>query len=124
MTDSSTCLTNVRPLHWGFELMSYNHLRFSSNTDWKTKYYEVFDMLNETRADLEEFQVSSRELEEELNLELERTDKAQNELKQKVLQVEAEREEWKVRLIAMFNSTTVHSRIQTDQVYATSDHAQ
>lgn len=49
-----------------------------------------------TRADLEEFQLSSKELEEEMTLEIERTEKAQQELRTKVSRVEREKDDWKV----------------------------
>lgn len=68
----------------------------SSGTDWKAKYMEVADMLAETRAELDDFQVSSRELEEELERELERTEKAQKDLKVKAAKAEQEKDEWKV----------------------------
>ena len=70
-----------------------------SSTDWKTKYYEVADMLAETRAELDEFHTSSKELEDELIKEIERTEKAQQDLKVKVSRVETERDEWKVRCL-------------------------
>ena len=72
--------------------------RFRSPIDWKTKYNEVADMLQETRAELDDFQVSSRELEEEWEKELGRTEKAQQELKVKAARAEHERDEWKVHL--------------------------
>ena len=53
-------------------------------------------MLAETRAELDDFQVSSRELEEELERELERTEKAQQELKVKAAKAEREKDDWKV----------------------------
>ena len=53
-------------------------------------------MLAETRAELDDFQVSSRELEEELERELERTEKAQKDLKVKAAKAEQEKDEWKV----------------------------
>jgi hypothetical protein len=70
---------------------------YSSGTDWKSKYNEVADMLAETRAELDEFHSSSKELEEELIKEIDRTEKAQQDLKVKVARSEAERDEWKVR---------------------------
>lgn len=70
-------------------------------TDWKAKYYEVADMLAETRAELDEFHTSSKELEEELVKEIERTEKAQQDLKVKVARVETERDEWKVRHLSL-----------------------
>ena len=54
-------------------------------------------MLTETRAELDEFQQSSKELEEELEAELERTEKAQKDLVVKASKAESERDEWKVR---------------------------
>jgi len=53
-------------------------------------------MLAETRAELDEFHYSSKELEEELIRELERTEKAQQDLKVKVAQAETDRDDWKV----------------------------
>ena len=72
--------------------------RTSSNDDWKAKYDEVCETLAETEADLAEFQVSSKELEEEMGIELERSEKAKEEMKMKLGKVENEREDWKVRL--------------------------
>lgn len=69
---------------------------FTPSTDWKVKYFEVADMLAETRAELDDFHHSSKELEEELERELERTEKAQQDLKVKVARAEQERDEWKV----------------------------
>ena len=68
----------------------------SPTTDWRTKYNEVADMLAETRAELDEFHHSSKELEEELIRELERTEKAQQDLRIKVAKAESDRDEWKV----------------------------
>ena len=45
-------------------------------------------MLQETRQELDDFQVSSRELEEELEKELARTEKAQQDLKVKAARAE------------------------------------
>jgi hypothetical protein len=53
-------------------------------------------MLAETRAELDDFHHSSKDLEEELERELERTEKAQQELKLKVSRAESERDDWKV----------------------------
>jgi nuclear distribution protein NudE len=53
-------------------------------------------MLDETRAELDEFQASSKELEDELERELGATEKQQAELKEKIQRLEAEKEEWKV----------------------------
>ncbi|KAJ7631093.1 hypothetical protein FB45DRAFT_917483 [Roridomyces roridus] len=51
-------------------LMDDNQLSYSSANDWREKYNEVADMLTETRAELDEFHVASRELEAELEAEL------------------------------------------------------
>ena len=53
-------------------------------------------MLAETRAELQEFQATSKDLEDELVKELERTEKAQQELRVKIARSESERDEWKV----------------------------
>lgn len=65
--------------------------------DWRAKYVEAADMLAETRAELDEFVHSSKELEEELLRELDRNEKTQKDLKDKVIAVEADRDNWKVR---------------------------
>ncbi|KAI0756666.1 hypothetical protein C8Q80DRAFT_1090112 [Daedaleopsis nitida] len=81
----------------------------SPGTDWKAKYYEVADMLDQTRAELDDFHHSSKELEEELERELERTEKAQQELKVKVARAEQERDDWKAKFMHLqttHNSTT------------------
>ena len=75
----------------------YARSYLSGTSDWKAKYNEVADMLAETRAELDEFHSSSKELEEELIKEIDRTEKAQQDLKVKVARSEAERDEWKVR---------------------------
>lgn len=55
-------------------------------------------MVQEARAELDEFQRSSKELEDELERELERTEKVQQELRVKAAKAEFERDEWKVRV--------------------------
>jgi U3 small nucleolar ribonucleoprotein component len=45
---------------------------------------------------LDEFQASSKELEDELERELADTEKQQAELKEKIKRLEAEKDEWKV----------------------------
>jgi hypothetical protein len=55
-------------------------------------------MLAETRAELDEFHIASRELEAELEAELQRTEKSQQDLKVKVARAESERDDWKVRV--------------------------
>ena len=53
-------------------------------------------MLAETRNELDDFHTSSKELEEELEQELQRTERAHQDLKLKLERAECEREEWKV----------------------------
>lgn len=53
--------------------------------------------LQETRAALDEFQVSSRELEEELEKELQTTEKAYKDLKARCEHFKYEADDWKVR---------------------------
>jgi len=55
-------------------------------------------MLAETRAELDDFHHASKELEAELENELQRTEKAQLDLKVKVSKAEGERDEWKVHI--------------------------
>ncbi|KAJ7070905.1 hypothetical protein C8F01DRAFT_1108291 [Mycena amicta] len=78
-----------------------NQLSYSSSSDWRDKYNEVADMLAETRAELDDFQVASRELEAELEAELQRTEKAQQDLKVKVARAENERDEWKAKFMTL-----------------------
>lgn len=54
--------------------------------------------MSETLADLDEFQRSSKELEDELEKDLERNEKAQQDLRVKVARAETERDDWKVRV--------------------------
>ncbi|KAF7347737.1 hypothetical protein MVEN_01531000 [Mycena venus] len=71
---------------------------------------KVADMLAETRAELDEFQVASRELEAELEAELQRTEKAQQDLKVKVARAESERDEWKSKFMSL---QTTHNTATT-----------
>jgi nuclear distribution protein NudE len=59
--------------------------------------FQVVDMLTETRGELDDFHQASKELEAELENELQRTEKAQQHLQAKVTRAENERDEWKVR---------------------------
>ncbi|TBU61987.1 hypothetical protein BD310DRAFT_919383 [Dichomitus squalens] len=90
---------------------------FSSGTDWKAKYLEVADMLAETRAELDDFHHSSKELEEELERELERTERAQQDLKVKVARAETERDDWKAKFMSLqttHNTTTTSLQRELD----------
>jgi nuclear distribution protein NudE len=51
---------------------------------------QVVDMLAETRAELNDFHQSSKELEAELQNELQHTERAQRELQAKVIRAENE----------------------------------
>ena len=57
--------------------------------------------MNEARADLHEFQVTSKQFEEELEQELERTEKQQDELRARAARTEQEKDDWKVRRLCM-----------------------
>ncbi|KAI0800927.1 hypothetical protein C8Q74DRAFT_1239394 [Fomes fomentarius] len=92
---------------------------YSSGTDWKAKYIEVADMLAETRAELDDFHHSSKELEEELERELERTEKSQQDLKVKVARAEQERDDWKAKFMHLqttHNTTTTSLQRELDQL--------
>ena len=83
-------------------------------------------MLAETRAELDEFQQSSKELEEELEAELERTEKVQKDLVVKASKAESERDEWKVRRRNLLFSLTpvpgLHGHPQTKFVSLQTQH--
>lgn len=53
-------------------------------------------MLAETEAELKEFQVSSKELEDEMQLDVERAEKAREDMQNKFARAESDRDEWKV----------------------------
>ncbi|KAF9787132.1 hypothetical protein BJ322DRAFT_702101 [Thelephora terrestris] len=91
----------------------------SSATEWRAKYQEVADMLAETRAELDDFQQSSKELEEELEAELERTEKAQKDLLVKASKAESERDEWKAKFVSLqtqHNTTVASLQRELDQL--------
>jgi nuclear distribution protein NudE len=50
----------------------------------------------------DEFQASSKELEDELEKELAATEKQQTDLKEKIKRLEAEKEDWRVRQLEEF----------------------
>ena len=83
-------------------------------------------MLADTRAELDEFQRSSRELEDELVRELEHNEKVQQDLRVKVSRTENERDDWKVRSInAVGNARSLMWWwLQIDKVHATADNTQ
>jgi hypothetical protein len=65
-------------------------------------------MLSETRAELDDFHHASKELEAELEAELQRTEKAQQDLRVKVAKAESERDDWKSKFISL---QTTHNTI-------------
>ncbi|KAL4064936.1 hypothetical protein V8B97DRAFT_2025847 [Scleroderma yunnanense] len=76
-------------------------------------------MLAETRAELDEFHTSSKELEEELIKEIERTEKAQQGLQVKISRTETERDEWKSKFMSLqtsHNTTTTSLQRELDTV--------
>ncbi|KAF5390309.1 hypothetical protein D9757_002817 [Collybiopsis confluens] len=80
----------------------------STSADWRTKYEEVADMLAETKAELDDFHHASKELEAELEAELQRTEKAQQDLRVKIAKAEVERDDWKSKFISL---QTTHNKI-------------
>ncbi|ORX40543.1 hypothetical protein BD324DRAFT_611190 [Kockovaella imperatae] len=88
-------------------------LTFDSPQDeashYREKYRRIMDALDETRAELDEFQASSKELEDELEKELAATEKQKSELKDKIRRLETEKEEWMAKHIALqkLHSSTV-----------------
>ncbi|OCH95771.1 hypothetical protein OBBRIDRAFT_767030 [Obba rivulosa] len=82
----------------------------SSHVNWEAKFQEASDMLAETRAELEDFQQSSKDLEEEMEREILRTEKAQMELQAKVAKAERERDDWKSKFMSL---QTTHNKTTT-----------
>ncbi|KAK0478513.1 hypothetical protein IW261DRAFT_1483860 [Armillaria novae-zelandiae] len=94
-------------------------LGYSPSTDWRAKYNEVADMLAETRTELDDFHLASKELEAELEDELQRTEKAQQDLKVKVARAETERDEWKSKFMTLqtnHNTTTTSLQRELDKL--------
>ncbi|KAG8710336.1 NADH:ubiquinone oxidoreductase, partial [Ceratobasidium sp. 395] len=83
----------------------------TNGVDWEAKYHEVSELLQETRAELDEFQTSSKELEEELERELESTEQQMTDLRNRVERVERERDDSKNKLNTLqgTHNTTVNS---------------
>ncbi|KAG6885450.1 hypothetical protein C0993_001530 [Termitomyces sp. T159_Od127] len=130
-------LSSVDPLRSDRRMsLDDNHVSYSpSSTDWRAKYNEVCifnplfrlvsaslqvaDMLAETRAELDEFHHASKDLEAELENELQRTEKAQQELKVKAIRAESERDEWKSKFMSLqtnHNTTTASLQRELDKL--------
>ncbi|CAO3599605.1 unnamed protein product [Absidia cylindrospora] len=81
--------------------MSSRIMQFNSaqdELDYYRNHAEDLELtLQDTRAALDEFQVSSRELEEELEKELQTTEKAYKELKSQCEQSRRDADEWKTK---------------------------
>ncbi|KAG2174556.1 hypothetical protein INT44_006819 [Umbelopsis vinacea] len=75
--------------------MSFNNMQDELDY-WRNHAENLENTLSETRAALDEFQVSSRELEEELEKELQTTEKVCGDLKARCEQLKRESEEWKI----------------------------
>ncbi|KAG5654794.1 hypothetical protein H0H81_003802 [Sphagnurus paluster] len=87
--------------------------RHTSLDDNQIKW--VAEMLAETRAELDDFHHASKELEAELENELQRTEKAQQDLKVKVIRAESERDEWKSKFMSLqTNHTTTTASLQRE----------
>jgi hypothetical protein len=56
-------------------------------------------MLAETEAELKEFQISSKDLEDEMALDVERAEKAREDMENKLARIEGERDDWKVSVL-------------------------
>ncbi|WWC64536.1 uncharacterized protein I303_107146 [Kwoniella dejecticola CBS 10117] len=91
---------------------------------YREKYRQAMYMLSETRAELEEFTQSSKELEDEMEAELANVEKVQMELKEKIKRLELEKEEWKSKQIAlqkMHSSTTAAMQREMDNLRSERD---
>ncbi|KAK8853259.1 hypothetical protein IAR55_003961 [Kwoniella newhampshirensis] len=91
---------------------------------YRERYRQALDMLTETRAELEEFQQSSKELEDEMEQELASNDKQQAELREKIKRLEAEKDEWKSKQLAlqkMHSSTTAAMQREMDNLRSERD---
>jgi hypothetical protein len=64
--------------------------------DYKSRCEELEAALNETRSALDEFQLSSRELEAELERELENMEKQYTDAKRQKERLRMESDDWKV----------------------------
>ncbi|KAG9041398.1 NADH:ubiquinone oxidoreductase [Tulasnella sp. UAMH 9824] len=71
----------------------------SRNIDWD----QIKELLHLTRDELDEFQASSQELEEELENEWQRTERAQRELDDQVRRLEVDRDNWQAKFIQSNN---------------------
>ncbi|KAF5355686.1 hypothetical protein D9756_003868 [Leucocoprinus leucothites] len=90
-----------------------------ATTDWRAKYHEIVDILAHTREELEDFQATSRELEAEMEADLDRSAKLEKELREKVGKAETERDEWKSKYMTLqttHNTTTTSLQRELDRL--------
>lgn len=110
----------MNPLHRDTHTsLDDNNIKYSTNIDWREKYYGVADMLAETRAELDDFHQASKELEAELENELQRTEKAHQNLQAKVIKAEGERDGWKTKFMSLqttHNTTTTSLQRELDRL--------
>ncbi|KAK4685527.1 hypothetical protein P7C73_g4626, partial [Tremellales sp. Uapishka_1] len=86
---------------------------------YRERYRRILDALNETRAELDEFQTSSKELEDELEKELAVTEKQQGELKERIKRLEMEKDDLRAKHLAlqkMHSSTTAAMQREMDNL--------
>ncbi|WVN86492.1 uncharacterized protein L203_101656 [Cryptococcus depauperatus CBS 7841] len=68
---------------------------------YRSKFREALDMLTDTRAELEEFQQSSKELEDEMEQELAANERQQTDLKDKIKKLEYEKDELRSKSVTL-----------------------
>ncbi|BEI94668.1 uncharacterized protein CcaverHIS019_0702490 [Cutaneotrichosporon cavernicola] len=91
---------------------------------YRDKYRVAVDLLNETRAELDEFQLSSRELEQELEKELEATEAKHADLQERIQRLETDKDEWKNKFIALqkqHSSTVSTMQLEMDNLRSERD---
>ncbi|OXM77478.1 hypothetical protein C364_05040 [Cryptococcus neoformans Bt63] len=91
---------------------------------YREKYRQALDMLTDTRTELEEFQQSSKELEDEMEQELAANDKQRTDLRERIKRLDAEKEEWRTKHIAlqkMYSSTTSAMQREMDNLRSERD---
>ncbi|KAI9358146.1 hypothetical protein BD770DRAFT_364484 [Pilaira anomala] len=108
--------------------MSSRIMQFNSSQEeleyWRAHAEDLENTLQDTRAALDEFQVSSRELEEELEKELQTTEKAYNDLKSRCEHFKRDAENWKSKYTESKheqNITMVQMQREIDILRATED---
>jgi chromosome segregation ATPase len=88
------------------EIPDHNDHSMTKDYDYKSRCEELEAALNETRSALDEFQSSSRDLESELERELEHMDKQYKDAQRQRERLRLESEEWKGRFQSAKNEHT------------------